>query len=132
MKKVWLVSHYAMPPQYEVRIKTLRYAQILQQRGYEVLLVTASTIHNTDINLIDTKEKYVVREYDGLKYVHIHCSSYQGSGMKRIKNLLQFQRRFKSVMKHFEKPDVIVADCNCINYKGLLSFARKHGIPFIT
>ena len=132
MKKVWLVSHYAMPPHLEVRIKTLKYAEILQNRGYDVLLITASTIHNTNINLIETKDKYVEREYNGLKYVHIKCSQYLGSGLKRIKNLLQFQRRFKSVMKNFEKPDVIIVDCNCVNYKGILSFARKYKIPFIS
>lgn len=132
MKKVWLVSHYAMPPHLEVRIKTLKYAEILQNRGYDVLLITASTIHNTNINLIETKDKYAEREYNGLKYVHIKCSQYLGSGLKRIKNLLQFQRRFKSVMKNFEKPDVIIADCNCVNYKGILSFARKYKIPFIS
>ena len=132
MKKVWLVSHYGMPPHLEVRIKTLRYAEILQERGYEVLLITASTVHNTDIDLIETKEKFVKRSYGNLDYVHIKCSKYNGSGIKRIKNLLQFQRRFQKVMKKFEKPDVIVADCNCINYKGILSFAEKYKIPFVT
>lgn len=132
MKKVWLVSHYAMPPHLEIRVKTLKYASILQERGYDVLLITASTVHNTDINLIETKERFVVREYDGLKYVHIKCSGYLGSGVKRILNLLQFQKRFKRVMKKFDKPDVIVADCNCVNYKGILSFAKKFKIPFVS
>ena len=132
MKKVWLVSHYAMPPHLEVRIKTIRYAQILQKRGYDVLLITASTIHNTDINLIETKEKFIVREYDGLKYVHLKCFQYKGSGLKRIKNLFQFQKQFNRVMPNFDKPDVIVADCNCVNYKGILKFAEKFKIPFIS
>lgn len=131
-KKVWLVSHYAMPPHLEVRIKTIRYAHILQERGYEVLLVTASTIHNTDINLITDNSLYIEKEYDGLKYVHIACSNYQGSGVKRIINMLQFQRRFNKVMAKYEKPDVIVADCNCINYRGLQKFAKKYGIAFVT
>lgn len=131
-KKVWLVSHYAMPPHLEVRIKTIRYAQILQERGYDVLLVTASTIHNTDINLITDNSLYIEKEYEGLKYVHIACSNYKGSGLKRIVNMLQFQRRFKNVMAKFEKPDVIVADCNCINYRGLQKFAKKYGIAFVT
>lgn len=132
MKKVWLVSHYAMPPHLEVRIKTLRYAQILKERGYDVLLITASTIHNTEINLIETRENFVEREYDGLKYVHLKCSRYQGSGIKRIRNMFQFQKQFNRVMPRFEKPDVIIADCNCINYKGILKFAEKFKIPFVS
>lgn len=132
MIKVWLVSHYAMPPHLELRVKTLRFAQILQSRGYEVLLITASTIHDTDINLIKSKEKFIEREYGGLKYVHLKCAQYKGSGLKRIKNLFQFQKQFNRVMPKFEKPDVIVADCNCINYKGILKFAQKHKIPFVS
>lgn len=131
-KRIWLVSHYAMPPHLEVREKTIRMARILQERGHEVLLITASTIHNTDINLITDKQLFVEKEYDGLHYVHIRCSQYKGSGVKRILNLMQFQQRFGKAMKHFDTPDVIVADCNCVNYRGILRFAQKHKIPFVS
>ena len=131
-KTVWLVSHYAMPPHLEVRIKTLMYAKILQERGYKVILITASTIHNTDINLIEDKSLYIEKEYEGLKFIHIRCSNYKGSGLKRIVNLYQFQSRFNKVMKHFELPDIIVADVNCINYRGILKFAKKNKVPFVS
>lgn len=132
MKKVWLVSHYAMPPHLEQRAKTIKYAEYLQQMGYEVLLITASTIHNTDINLIEDKSKFIEKTYNDLHYVHIKCNQYNGSGVKRVYNLIQFQHRFGKVMKKFENPDVIVCDCNCINYFGIMRFARKKGIKFIS
>lgn len=131
-RKVWLVSHYAMPPHLEMRVKTLRFARYLQDAGYDVLLITASTIHNTDINLIQDGSLYVEKEYDGLKYVHIRCDQYNGSGIKRILNLFQFQRNFCKAMKNFDKPDVIVADCNCINYAGIYKFAKKNNVKFIS
>ncbi len=131
-KKVWLVSHYAMPPHLEPRPKTIKFAENLQSRGYEVLLVTASTIHNTDENLIVGKEKFIEKTYGQLKYVHLKCNNYKGSGIKRVFNLIQFQRRFCTVMKKFEKPDIIVCDCNCINYFGILHFARKYKIKFVS
>lgn len=130
-KRVWLVAHYAMPPQYEVRVKTIRYARILQERGYDVLLITASTLHNTDINLIKSNEKYIEREYEGLKYVHIKCSDYRGNGIKRIKNMRQFDSRFSKVMRNFELPDVIIDECVCVNYRGVMKFAKKREIPFV-
>ncbi len=131
-KRIWLVSHYAMPPRLEVRVKTIRFAKILQRRGYDVTLVTASTIHNSDVNLIEDKSLYVEREYDGLRYVHIRCDGYRGSGVKRILNMFQFQNRFAKAMKRFAKPDAIVADCNCINYRGILKYARKNKIAFVS
>ncbi|MCI7401860.1 MAG: glycosyltransferase family 4 protein [Christensenella sp.] len=131
-RKVWIVSHYAMPPHLEMRVKTLRFAQYLQDVGYDVLLITASTIHNTDINLIQDKSLYIEKEYDGLKFVHIKCNQYNGSRIKRIINLYQFQYNFCKVMKNFDKPEVILADCNCINYSGIYKFASKNNIPFIS
>ena len=131
-RKVWLVSHYAMPPHLEMRVKTLRFARYLQDAGYDVLLVTASTIHNTDINLIQDKSLYIEKEYDGLKFVHIRCDQYRGNGVKRVLNLFQFQRNFCKAMKNFDKPDVIVADCNCINYSGIYKFAKNNDIKFIS
>lgn len=131
MKKIWLVSHYAMPPQYEVRIKTLKYAEYLQRMGHEVLLITASTIHNTDINLITSDAAYVRADYGDLHYVHIKCPGYKGNGVKRVVNMLAFERGFSRVMRTFDRPDVIVADVNCINYGGIMRFARKHGVKFI-
>lgn len=53
MKRVWFVSHYSMPPKYEMRIKTQMYAHYLQKKGFECTIFSASTIHNTSINLIE-------------------------------------------------------------------------------
>ncbi len=37
-KTVWLVNQYAMPPQYESRLRTIKFAQYLQTKGYEVTI----------------------------------------------------------------------------------------------
>lgn len=53
--EVWFVSHYSMPPQYEMRIKTQMYAHYLGLKGISCTIFSASTIHNTQIDLIDDK-----------------------------------------------------------------------------
>lgn len=133
MKRIWFVSHYSMPPKYEMRIKTQMYAHYLQQMGYECTIFSASTIHNTSINLIEDKSKYIKRTYDDLDFVHIRVSNYTGNGIKRIMNMRQFAKRFKKIAtKDFEKPDVIVADVNCLNYYPIYKYAKKNRIPFYT
>ena len=129
IKRVWFVSHYSMPPKYEMRIKTQMYAHYLQKLGIECLIFSASTIHNTDINLITDKTPYIERQYDDLRFVHIRCSQYTGNGIKRIKNMLQFATAFKKIACKFDLPDAVVADVNCVNYGPVYQFCKKHKIP---
>lgn len=129
-KRIWLVSHYSMPPEYEMRIKTEMYAHYLGQKGYDVTIFSASTIHNTDINLIIDKSPYIERKYGDLKFVHIRCSDYSGNGIKRIINMQQFAYRFRRIAKNLPQPDVVVADVNCTNYKQIYLYCKKRRIPF--
>ena len=112
MKRVWFVSHYSMPPQYEMRIKTQMYAHHLNLMGYETKIFSSSIIQNTDIDLIEGKELYIERKYDDLDFVHIKCRKYSGNGINRILNMQEFAYRFPKVAKNFPLPDVVVADAN--------------------
>ena len=131
IKRVWFVSHYSMPPEYEMRVKTLRYAHYLGLKGIDCTIFSASTIHNTDINLIKGKELYIERQYEDLKYVHIRCSDYTKTDVKRIINMMQFGYRFARVAEKFSPPDVIIADTYCISYKPIYKYCKRHGIPLI-
>lgn len=129
MRRIWFVSHYSMPPQYEMRIKTQMYAHLLNEQGYETKIFSASTIHNTDVNLITGKEKYIETQYDDLNFVHIRCHGYKGNGIQRIFNMLEFAHKFKKYALRFPLPDAVVADVNCTNYRPVFSFCQKHNIP---
>ena len=131
IKKVWFVCHYSMPPEYEQRIKTQMYAHFLGEMGISCTVFSASTIHNTDINLIEGKELYIERQYDDLKSVHIRCSNYTKTDLKRIINMEQFSYRFNKVAERFAPPDVIVSDTYCISYKPIYRYCKRHKIPFV-
>ncbi len=113
---IWLVNHYAMPPQYEVRVRNNVMAKYLQKSGHNVTIFAASTIHNTNINLIKDKKKlFIRRSYSGLDFVHIKASSYTGNGFLRIINTIQFPFNFYRVAKkNDEKPDIIICDLGAI------------------
>ncbi len=123
-KKIWLVNQYAMPPKYEVRIQTLKRAQYLTELGYDVTIISGSYLHNTDINLINSKDKYVEKIYDGIKFIHIRTSAYKGNSLKRFYNLMQFTLRFYFQSKKFEKPDVI-AQIATVPFGNLIYYIAK-------
>lgn len=112
MKNIWIINHYAMPPQYEVRIRNNVMAKYLQELGYTVKIFSASTIHNKNINLIkDKKTLFIEKSYEGLNFVHIRTSNYKGNGLSRIINMLEFPLQlFRTVKKIADHPDAII--CN--------------------
>lgn len=136
-KNIWFVSHYTMPPEYEMRFKTLYHAKILKEMGYDVTIFNSSFLHNTNTNLITDKKPYVFQGYGEFDFVHIRTSSYTGNGIKRILNMRMFSQRFCKIAnklvrtKKTELPDVIVSDLTCVDYKWVYKFASKHKIRLV-
>jgi len=108
MKKVWLINQYAMPPELEPRIRTIKLAHYLKQKGYDVTVFASSFLHNTNINLIEDNTPYIEKYYDDLRFVHIRMNQYKKNGIKRILSLIVFPLKLLRYYKRFEKPDIIV------------------------
>ena len=107
--RIWLINHYAVPPQYYPLARQNYFAKNLMALGHEVTIFAASSVHNSDVNLITDGRKWREETVDGVHYVYIKCCDYQGSGLKRIYNICEFAWKLPGVCKHFEKPDAIVA-----------------------
>lgn len=106
---IWLINHYAVPPQYYPLARQTNFAKHLLRMGHQVKIFAASTVHNSDQNLITDGSRYREETVDGVDYVYIKCVGYQGNGLKRIYNMCEFAWKLPGVCKHFPKPDAIVA-----------------------
>ncbi len=113
-----------MPPKYEARIQTLKRAQYLMEFGYDVTIIGGSYLHNSDINLIENREKYSERTYDGIKFIHIRTKKYSSNGLMRFYNLIEFTLRLFFLSSKFEKPDVIVQTAT-VPFGNLLYYMAK-------
>lgn len=106
-KTLWLINPYAMPPQKEQRIQTLKRAEYLIKNGYDVYIIGGSYLHNTDINLITDCRAFVEKEYDGIKFIHVRTTTYLNNPLLRIYSLIEFHLRLFKVAKSIKRPDVI-------------------------
>lgn len=106
-KTIWLVNVYALPPDKELRIQTLKRAKYLNKRGFEVYVFCGSHLHNSKVNLINDKKLYLHYIHENIHYIHIRNCSYYNSFLKRILSLIQFYLRLFKVSVIFNKPDVI-------------------------
>lgn len=125
-ENVWIVCHYAQQPPLNTMLRYHNWGKELVRRGYSVTIIAASTIHNTDIDIIESNGKSE-DVCDGVRYRYIKTPKYSGNGIKRVKNMLSFclgLGKFRS-----ERPDVIIT---CEAY--LFSFVRRYfnNIPVIT
>lgn len=129
---IWLINHYAVPPQYYPLIRQYNFGKYLLRLGHRVTIFAASTVHNSNINLVTDGSLYKEIDVDGIKYVVVNCKGYTGNGLKRIYNMFEFARKLPKVCKNFEKPDVIVSTSmppmSCAKGVGI---ARKYGCKAI-
>lgn len=107
--KIWLINHYAVPPKYYPLARPTLFAKNLIRMGHEVRIFAASTVHNSDLNLITDGSKWRDEVVDGVPYTYIYCKNFKGNGARRFLNLLEFAWKLPGVTKHYDIPDAIVA-----------------------
>lgn len=106
---IWLINHYAVPTKYYPLARPEAFTKYLLQMGHSVTIFAASTVHNSDQNLITDGNLYKEDTVEGIHYVYIRDCEYTGNGIKRILNMALFPMRLSRVCKHFPKPDAILA-----------------------
>ncbi|MBR6070957.1 MAG: glycosyltransferase family 4 protein [Ruminococcus sp.] len=131
--KIWLINHYAVPPQYYPLARPSLFAKNLIKAGHDVTVIAASTVHNSEsVNLITDGQRVKRITDDGIPYVLINCTPYQGNGMKRVLNIRDFAKRLPKVLDTLDRPDAAVATSfdpiSC--YEGI-RYAKKHGIKAV-
>lgn len=107
-KRIWLVNKNAMPPHLEPRLRTIKFAQYLTEKGYDVTIFASSVMHNMNINLIEDSSRFIEKSYDGIKFVFINTKMYKTNGLSRIISSIQFPVYLKKISNEFLKPDIII------------------------
>lgn len=136
MRKIWIFNHYATNMFFDKGGRHHFFAKYLIQKGYDVTIFCASTIHNTDKNLKIVWGKYKEDQVDGIPYVFIKAPEYKGNGIKRVKNIVRFYLNLFPVTKEIAKrsgiPDVILASSvHPLTLLAGIQIGRKIGIPCV-
>lgn len=134
--KVWILNHYAIPPQYGGLNRHFYFSKNLINMNIDTKIFTASKIHNSNKNFM-SEQKGLSREiyFEDVKYEFVKTGEYSNNGIKRIFSFIQFpfnlirclHRNYKT-----EKPDIIYASSPELfsTYLSIL-FARKHKLPIL-
>ncbi|NLN41005.1 MAG: glycosyltransferase family 4 protein [Clostridiales bacterium] len=131
MKTIWILNHYASMN----GGRHYKYAENLIKRGYSVKVFRASTVHNTNQNLItDSSKKYTYREANNIPFVIVRARNYVGNGKQRLLNMVDYAQGLLSVTKYFddEKPDIIYSSSvHPLTWLAGYRLAKRYNAKFI-
>lgn len=105
--KIWIINYYAGTPETAGNPRYLKLAKYFMEAGHEVITFNASRTANISNNSFQGS-KFVERQYDDNKFVHVLVPDFQGNGIKRMLSIWKFAKNILKGRKQFERPDVIL------------------------
>lgn len=123
-KTVWILNHYGGRPGQVRSDRTWRMAEALGRDGFAVTLFHASHHHILNSPVPQDEVDRVVETGSGYRVCAIACRPYQGNGLARLGNMLDFVRGLNRLWKakRIAAPAVVVASSP---HPFVLSFAAK-------
>ena len=106
--KIWLINNYNMLPEHGQNNRHYFLAKYLKKLGHEPTVFVGSHPHNTNLQLIEGKEKFKIYRTEPFPWVLIKTRNYEGSKKARVLSMLEFYRNMKKAAKTLDKPDVII------------------------
>lgn len=108
-KKIWILNHYAVPPNMPGGTRHYDLSQELIKKNFEVTIFSSGFSHGKKnyFELFKGKQ-YIVENYGKLKFVWLKTVSYKKNNYKRILNMLSYLFRMLTVAHIFSKPEVIM------------------------
>lgn len=108
---IFIINHYAGSPEMGMEYRPYYFAKLWTEMGHHVTILAADYSHlrkkNPEIDT-DIKEEII----DGITYVWIKTSEYEGNGLGRVKNMYSFIRQTLYKASFFNKiyqPDIVIA-----------------------
>ncbi len=132
---IWYFHHYATPYEIAGLHRPFEFGTYFNQLGNKIAVFTSSYLHYAGENMINDKEKYLLREYEGVASVFVRTCGYQNK-MNRVMNMVQFGQRLfgasKWFAKNYWKPDIIVASSpHPLTVLSALKIAKKLNVPCV-
>lgn len=132
MKLIWIINHYGESPTIGMNTRHYKFASELIKRGYDVRIFTASTVHRTGINYINDNSKCLEKEIKGVPFIFVRTCNYEGNGIRRIRNMMEYATRVLQITKKFQKPDVIYASSpHPLAWLSAYLIAKRYNAKFI-
>jgi glycosyltransferase involved in cell wall biosynthesis len=133
---IWYINHYATPLPYGPYGRPYYLVSNLKKLGHKVTVICA-TCHHLRQNSASLGDQYNCRNYDGVDYYHLPARPYQGNGLGRLLNMLDFSRAIKRLSqrigrKELTQPDILIPSCvHPLVFPPAYQLAKKYNAKLI-
>lgn len=132
---IWYLNHYAMPPDFGTPGRPYALATSLQKLGHNVMIVCATSCG--DHQSAKPDDYYKCKLYSDVNYYHIPTRTYQGNGLGRLMNMLDYScgvRKLASKIENQElkRPDILIPSCvHPLSFSPAQFLARKYNAKLV-
>lgn len=133
---IWIIGHDSQPPSLGRFTRYFYFSKELNKRGHSTRIFTSSTVHGTDINVIDKNSKVNLKDSteEGVNYTYIKTKTYLDNRVKEVFNMIEFLikgNRFITKEK-YGKPDIIIGTSpDPLAWILAHKFAKKYDAKFV-
>jgi glycosyltransferase involved in cell wall biosynthesis len=106
--KIWLINQYNALPEHGHFNRNLHLAKGLLALGHEPVVLSGSSPHNSQVQLIEGKETFINHPEHGFSYLYVKTGVYGHSKKKQVLEMFRFNRNVRKTVKTLSRPDVIV------------------------
>lgn len=132
---IWLINHYVVTPEHPGGTRHYDIGRTLVAMGHDVTLVAAGFHYAMfeETRTYPHGSDYLVEETDGIRFVWVKTRPYQGNGIGRVRNMLEFTWKLRALPElGLPKPDVIVgSSVHLFAVYGAYRLAKKLRVPFV-
>lgn len=130
---VWIFNHYAQEPGGPGSTRHFSLATNLIRLGWRVTIIASSVEHGTGRQRLQAGSDYALETLQGVDFVWLHGSAYQGNGSSRIRNMLEYFWAASRIGRlNLASPDIVIG--SSVHPLAALAAsinARRLGVPFI-
>ena len=122
MPEILIINHYASPG----FGRHFQLARELVRRGHTVTIAASSFRRKT------REQRSGEQTVSGVKFIFVPTSPYQGNGVGRILNMIQFALRVPGCLPRGYTPDLVIgSSVHPLAWSAAEKIARRAGAPFI-
>lgn len=134
MKNVWILNHYAQEPGGAGGTRHYQLAKNLPAHGWQASIVAASVEHQSGRQRLADQEPSRLDQYDGVPFLWLKTSEYEGNGTARMRNMLEYAWQVIKPAKlaPLSKPDAIIgSSVHPFAAAAGAVLAWRHKVPFV-
>jgi glycosyltransferase involved in cell wall biosynthesis len=134
MRHVWILNHYAEPPNEPGGTRHYELARHLRAHGWAATLIASSVRHVDGRQRLRDGEAVGTESHDGVPFVWLRTTSYRGNGASRLRNMLEYAIASvrPSRLRDLPCPDLVIG--SSVHPLAALAgwwLARRHRVPFL-